>query len=421
MGISQLLDKAAQRRNFSLGVLNGVLFGAVDTLLEPNLVLVTFVSFLTDSPVLLGLVYPMSQAGWYLPQLWVSGWFQSKPYALPIYRVMAVVRTFCLILLAFTAWAVEEKGWQLALFFALLMANQLASGFSGLSFMDVVAKVVPPARRGLFFSWRLSLGSVLGIGMGVWVRSLLSDASPLPFPDNFALMFGTASLLAAAGMIAFAALREPANEALNPRANFRSQLQRARLALQTDSNYRRFLGLRLALIAGSMATPFFAVFAAQRLQIAVSAIGVFLSVNIAASLIAYIVWGQLSARRGNRLVMRFGAALGIVVLLLMLSAGTLSRPVGAQALCIFIYILVAVRDAAVNVSLGPLLLNMAPPAARSLYIGFSNTLVGVTVLITGVSGYLVAHAGFAALFAVSLLAYFSAAWAIWRFSETTPQ
>ena len=126
MGLIQSLAAAARRRDFNLGVVNGVLFAGVDTLLDPRLVLVTFASFLTDSHILLGLVYPLSQAGWFLPQLWVSGWFQSRPKALPIYRAMAVIRMICLILLALTAYAVKDKGWQLLLFFSLLMANQLA-------------------------------------------------------------------------------------------------------------------------------------------------------------------------------------------------------------------------------------------------------------------------------------------------------
>ena len=417
MSIFQSFAAAARRRDFNLGVLNGVLFGGVDTLFDPNLVLVTFASHLTSSPILLGLVYPMSQAGWFLPQLWVSGWFQSKPAGLPIYRVMAVIRTVCLALLTLTAYAVQDKGWQLFLFFALLMANQLAAGFSGLSFMDVVAKVVPPGQRGLFFSWRLALGSLLGIGAGVWVRSLLSETSPVPFPNNFVLMFSAAGLLAAAGMAAFAAVHEPANQALAPRAGFAEQLRRARTALQTDLNFRRFLGLRLALIGGSMATPFFTVFAAQRLQITGGAVGVLLSANIAASLAAYVVWGQLSARRGNRFVLRIGAGLGVLVLAFALMAWPLSRLLGAQTFVVLIFILVGVRDAAVGVSLGPLLLDMAPPVARSLYIGFTNTLVGITVLLTGIAGVIVDRAGFAALFVIALLAYAGAAWAIWRFRE----
>jgi len=417
MGLIQSIAAAARRRDFNLGIVNGVLFAGVDTLLDPSLVLVTFASFLTDSHILLGLVYPLSQAGWYLPQLWVSGWFQSRPKALPIYRAMAVIRTICLILLALTAYAVKDKGWQLLLFFSLLMANQLASGFGGLSFMDVVAKVVPPGQRGLFFSWRLSLGSLLGVGAGVWVRNLLSDASPIRFPNNFALMFAVASALAAVAMAAFAAVREPANAALVDRAGLLTQLGRARVALRTDPNFRHFLRLRLALIAGSMATPFFTIFAAQRLQVAPGAVGIFLSANIAASLVAYVVWGQLSARRGNRLVLRFGAVMGVIVLAIVLAVWPLSRLLGAQTLFVLIFILVGVRDAAVGVSLGPLLLDMAPAAARSLYIGFTNTLVGITVLLTGIGGFIVDGAGFPALFVISLLAYAAATWAIWRFRE----
>ena len=358
-----------QRRNFNLGVANGVLFGGADTLLDPNLVLVTFASFLTTSPVLLGLVYPLSQAGWFLPQLWVSGWMQSQSKAMPIYRAMAVVRTLCLVLLAITAATINDPAWHLIVFYALLMANQLAAGFAGLSFMDIVAKVVPPRQRGLFFAWRLSIGGLLGVALGLGIRWLLSPDSPIPFPLNFALMFGVASVLAGLGMAMFAVVQEPPKEMLVPRATLREQFNHAREILRKDNNYRILLRLRLALIVAGMGTPFFAVYAKTELNTPSDAVGVFLSVNIAASLVAYLVWGQVSARRGNRLVLQCGSALGVLVLALVLLAAPLSQIAGAQVVFVLIFLLIGVRDAAIGVSIGPLLLNLAPIEMRSLYIG----------------------------------------------------
>src|SRR5688572_3051278 len=60
-------------RNFRLGVLNGVWFTVADRLMDPTLVLAAFVATLTPSPLWLGLIIPITEGGWYLPQLLMSG------------------------------------------------------------------------------------------------------------------------------------------------------------------------------------------------------------------------------------------------------------------------------------------------------------------------------------------------------------
>jgi MFS family permease len=51
------------------------------------------------------------------------------------------------------------------------------------------------------------------------------------------------------------------------------------------------------------------------------------------------------------------------------------------------------------------LLELVPEAERALYLGFSNTLMGIVVLISGMGGLVVDLFGFAVLFAISLALY----------------
>ena len=71
------------RRNFTLGVLNGLFVGLGEALMDPTLVQVAFVNYLSASPLLVGLVVPLRDGTWYLPQLWVSSHLQSQPHKLP--------------------------------------------------------------------------------------------------------------------------------------------------------------------------------------------------------------------------------------------------------------------------------------------------------------------------------------------------
>ncbi|MEK6574531.1 MAG: hypothetical protein AABZ58_09495, partial [Chloroflexota bacterium] len=65
------LNKA--QRDFWLGVLNGLFFLLGETLIDPTLVIATFVSHLTASALWVGLIVPLLDGTWFLPQLWVSG------------------------------------------------------------------------------------------------------------------------------------------------------------------------------------------------------------------------------------------------------------------------------------------------------------------------------------------------------------
>jgi hypothetical protein len=188
------------RRNFSLGVANGVLFTFAETLINPGLVLVAFVSQLTASPILIGLVTPLRDGAWYLPQLWVSGWLQSQPYKLRLYRLVAAVRLLMWAGMTLAAFTLREPGWLLAAFFLTFGTYALFSGLSGLPFLEVMGKTIPPNRRATFFAWRLFLGGIMGLGASALVRWLLEAQGPLGFPYNFATLFGLGLIPAALGL-----------------------------------------------------------------------------------------------------------------------------------------------------------------------------------------------------------------------------
>ena len=81
------------KRNFALGVINGGLFVFAEALMSIDTVLTWFVQQLGGSNFLIGLVGPMRDAGWFLPQLFVSHRLQREPLKMPLYRRAAAVRS----------------------------------------------------------------------------------------------------------------------------------------------------------------------------------------------------------------------------------------------------------------------------------------------------------------------------------------
>jgi hypothetical protein len=131
------------RRNFWLGVVNGVFYAGADALTDPSLVLTYFTSLLTSSKFIVGLVAPIRIGGWYLPQLLVSGFVQRQERKLQFYTQLGVFRAITWALMVAVLWFVGDRGILLGVFFVFLVVYSLAEGLAGLSFMDVVGKVVP--------------------------------------------------------------------------------------------------------------------------------------------------------------------------------------------------------------------------------------------------------------------------------------
>lgn len=403
----------AMHRNFRLGVYNGLIYIFSETLLDPTLVLVAFLSLLTNSPVILGLVVPLRDGTWALPQLWVSGFLQSVPKKIDIYRKLSYMRIFCWGLLALSINFIENRVILLIAFFLSYGLGSLASGFSGLPFLEVVSKTIPAERRGEFFAWRFGLGGFFSIGASIFVRWVIDPNGPLAFPHNYGLLAVLYFLLASFSLLLFNAVEEPEDTHLLPRAPFSNQLKRALVFVRGDRNYRSFIALQSTLTVAGMATPFFAVYVQQSLGGSKMMIGVYLAILAVTNLTANIVFGRMSRRMGNRRVMFFAALFGMLMSLLVLLLALLAPvfSLSAQAASnwlIPVFILSGFRSTGIGVSANSLLLDIAPSEDRSVYLGFTNTFQGIVMLLTGLSGVILSFTGFTGLVLITLAAHAAA-------------
>ena len=398
------------RRNYTLGVANGFLYITAETVMDPTLVMVAFLSHLTDSPLLLGLVLPIRDGAWSLPQLWVSGFLQSMPRKVDFYRKISYLRIATWVVVALAMNFVREPGLALALFFGAFVVSSFASGLGGLPFLEVVGKVIPSEQRGEFFAWRFGLGGLGSIAASGFVRWVLDAGSPLEFPHNYGILAVIFLVLGTISVMAFNSIREQPDLVLQPRQNLSVQLKRSLEVTRQNARYRAFLVLELMLMLAGSATPFFAVYVQQRLGGSAAMIGIYLGVWTATNLLSNAYFGRIARRVGVQKVMLAAAGAGVLlsalVLLLTLLAGPLHIPPRiAEIWLIPVFVLVGIRGSGIGVSSNSLMLDIAPEAERSLYLGFTNTLMGAVLLLTGISGVVVELFGFQTLVVVTLIAH----------------
>ncbi len=408
-----IADPKVVKRNFFYGVTNGVLYITAETILDPTLVLVSFLSQLTQSPILLGLVLPIRDGAWSLPQLWVSGFLQNQRHKLTFYRQGSYVRIASWVLLALTMNLVQEPKKLLVAFFAVYILSSLANGLGGLPFLEIVSKTIPAVRRGEFFAWRLGLGGLLGVAGSFLVRWVLDPKSGIAFPYNYGLLASLFCVLATLSMIVFYKVEEPLDPVVVQRSSFGEQFKRALVVLREDVDYRRYLAMQSSFLMAGSAAPFFAVFLQHELGGSPAMIGVYLAVVTATNLLANAGFGRISGKVGYRKVLILAATAGTLMSTLVLLLSVLARPLGISPLTaslwlLPVFFLSAVRGTGNGVSSSSLLLGITPEKDRSLYIGFTNTILGGVLLLTGASGLLVNVLGYPALFGFTILMHLSA-------------
>ncbi len=415
----ETLNPTAQkhyRRNFAMGVVNAAAFQVAETMIDSSLVLTWFLSQLTGPNLLIGLPAPIRNAGWFLPQLLVSGYVQRQERKLRLYQIFAVVRvvSFALLTAATWLWGARHPQWLLVTFLLLLTIFSLAEGISGISFLDVVAKCIPARRRGSYFAYRNLVGGILALGSSVVVRYILGERSGLTFPDNFALLFASALIFIAIGVLAFSLVIEPL-EPTNPQiVSLRQQLRRAWDFARTDRNYARLILVRVALLlAGGLATPFYIVYAKDMLGATAGSIGTFLLVLTLAAIGSNLFWGRLCDRRGNRAVILLSCVIGICVPLTVMLAGYMR----SLSLLFLPVALQGIYQSSIMIGQVNFVLEIAPPAERPTYLGLINTALGVVTFTLAMGGLIVDLAGYHALFLLAAFFFVPAFWLTWGLKD----
>jgi len=402
------LEQKIYRRNFVLHVINGALSGLGDALMDSRLIITAFLSQLTTSNVLIGLIAPLRDTGWFLPQLFITGLVERAPVKLDVYRATTVARAITWGLLLAAVFTIHDTNLLLLAFSVCVLSLAIASGVAGLPFMTVTAKLIPPNQRSTLFGLRQSTGALLGALAGGALAFVLGGGLGLTYPQNFGAAFAGA---AAANLIAnylfglMVEKPEPVNRAGHAMLK---DLRRAWLVAKSDATYRSYLIARSAILTGAASLAFLTVYAKRQMHVPDTTLGGFVPLTLITTLVSNMLWGRLADRRGGKLTMMLGAGVGIAFAALavaLTSGGVAKESALAVPTLAAAFVVGGVCNSAITVAGSPLVMEIAPAERRSLYFGLTNTALGVVMLLTSLLGVIVDQLGFVALFIFAALAF----------------
>ena len=394
-----------EKRNFRLAVISGILVRISFRFVDSTMVLAAFVKQLTGSNVMVGLVSSTMRAGWMWPQLLISNMLEHRPRKMPFYYVSFVVRiaSWGLIVLSVLLLGGRNSMLLFYCFYVLYFLGSSGVGIGTLPFNDIIAKSIPVSRRARLFSLRSLWGGVFSIGAGFVIGYILSDEFRLPFPYDYALMFGISTLMRAGSSICFMMSKEPIQPVRDSRRPFWQHLKRGPHFLKTDPDYRRFLVFRITSTFAGMSIPFYIPYALDHIGISESLIGWYTAVGATSAVLSNLLWVYVGDKHGSRTLLIIFSILSCVAPIIPLSAGYIH----ASQQTIFYSLVFILTQALINArGIGYMTysLNLAPSLSRPTYLGFLNTLMFPMSFVPVLSGWLSKAISYESIFIISIIA-----------------
>ncbi len=285
----------------------------------------------------------------------------------------------------------------------------LSGAFAGVSYTEMIGKVVETEQRRRFFVNR-QVSTGIGLLISAVATRLFLGATT--FPDGYVLLFAMAAgfLLVASG--GFWVLNERAGENTPSKnrssnehlAGISRNLREVPAILKSDKNMRMLIiAVNLGAL-GFTAIPLLTAMAYRTYELSPSVAGWFVLVQVAGMLPANFLWSKLIRRGGFRFVLR--AELILIALLFPLGlAASRFLPLWAYA---GIYLIAGATISAHRVGVDAILVQISPDRQRALYAGIFGAANIGTAIMPLITGSLISGLGFTPVFlaasALSLVA-----------------
>lgn len=381
--------------NLAVNLLDITMMMFALNLVSRETILPLLVSRLTPSRVAVGLVSAVYSLAYLLPQLltasFAEGLRRKKPFVM---LVGGLGERFPFLLMGVAVWWLAEPApaVTVALILFLLAVSGASNGVATPAWFDLIAKVIPVYRRGVWAGLGHSLGALLGMAGAALAAWALSH---WPFPRGFSLCFLAAFGAMVISWIGLALNREPDTPVVKPRSRLRQYLRELPGILQRDGNYARFLVARSVSSLGGMAAGFYIVYASERLCLGSAEVGLLTAVLTGSQALMNLAWGAVADRRGHKGVL-LAASLAMALASMAAWAAT-----SAGSLWVA-FALLGASLAGNAVSGMNIVLEFCSPEDRPTYIALTNTLLAPTTALAPLAGgWLATRLGYHGMFVLA--------------------
>lgn len=383
--------------NFFANVMDAGFWFLGDSFVAAYTIMPVFMSTLTESPILIGLIPALEGAGWFLPQLFLARFLEDKKRRLPIVLKLGLLDRIPFLFLAIGTFVIAkvDEGVAVALVLIMYMIKTFSSGLVALPWQELIATVIPVSHRGRYWGSSLILGKLMGIVGAAVTGFLLVNIS---YPRNYAYMFGLGFICVSISYFFLAMNIEPEIErSISPDNRNLNLWGRMGKILGADKNFLKFLLNRGLVFLSFMGLGFITVYGIQQFNLPLSYSAYFTILMLVAEVIGFGVWGYMGDKKGYKIVLELSSlllALGLLSLLFVESIWTLFLAFGV----------ISLAHSGEYLADQNIAMEFGPEPDRPTYIGMSKTLTGPFLLVAPViGGGLVNLWGYQSMFFIAMI------------------
>lgn len=383
------------RFNYFVNVMDGAFFGFGLGFASFSTVLPLFISSMTDSAILIGLVMAVHSLGWQLPQLFMAKSIARQRRYKPMVVMLTIHERVPFIGLTLIALLLPKIGLTagLALTFLMLAWQGFGAGFTANPWQVMIHKVIPPDYLATFFGVQGAAANLLASGAAIIAGTILDRQA---YPNNYALVFALTCACLLVSWFFIALTREPEHEVNHEKVTQNSVIRNALEILRKDKNFTWLLISRFLSQFGVMGFNFYAVHVVKNLGASEIQAGVMTSILMISQVVMNISLGWLADRWSRLNVLKVGfMAMGL--------SATVAWIAPSFNWFYLVMVLTGVANTALWTIMMALTLQFGDDTNRPVYVGMANTLIApFTITAPLVGGWLANLAGYQTTFLASV-------------------
>ncbi len=351
-------------------VLHGFFLAITTTIAEPATILPIIVSYFNSSPLVVGFFSSLLKGGAILVQIIAAFSAQSYPKMMPyLYYVFAArFLSWFGIGLSIIIFGEDHPTLTLLLMGIGFFIFSFAAGFGTVYFNEILAKIFSHKVRGRTTAIRQFVSGIGAIMSGATAGYLLSHYEA---PYSFGYLFIASALFMLLGIVAFASIDEPIKKKVSQKEErFRHYLKNVGRLLKHDKRLRDQIIAYLLSYSYLFALPFIILDAKGQIELSGERIGLFVSLQMGGAMLSNVIWGVLSGRGANTMIVMLSFVFSILTMVLAL----MGSEVWVYGMLFF---LVGASIDGFKLAFGNLILIIAPEEKRPVYIAIQSNLTSI--------------------------------------------
>lgn len=382
------------KRNFAANLAHGLLGQTGFRLVTAPTFVPAYIYLLSGSEFMVGFALAAQWLGNALSSTLGATLIEHRKRVLSLGLLIGWGMRFGVLGLALSGYFLPPK-WALVFACVFLMLYGLFNGIQAVIFNTLMAKVIPLRLRGRLTGFRNFAAGLTAAAVAYVGGKYFVEANALG--NGYATTFLAAFVLTAIGLSMLMLVREPDQPEVRQRTNLFHRLRQIPSLLRGDKELARFYIATAAASLGTLAVPFYILFAGEAIGLSGTNLGVLSIAFLLAQTGTNLLWGTIADKFGNRLVFLCAIGLWAVSTLMLLEAHSLLT-LG------IVFAGLGSGQGGFQNSTQNIILEFGTREDLPMRIAMMNTGIALMNAVGPLFGGLIAHAlGFTAVFSISAL------------------